>query len=152
MSDSHGRTGNILDAVENEMPDYVFHLGDLGRDVDDVRALDPMLPLCTVSGNCDGWYGDVEEREFELCGIKFFLTHGHRYHVKAGLTELIREGETRGVHVVCFGHTHQPLAEQRSDGMWLLNPGTVGGVYNKATYAVIEIESGEISVVIREVQ
>lgn len=152
MSDSHGRTGNILDAVENEMPDYVFHLGDLGRDVDDLRALDPMLPVCTVLGNCDGWYGDEEEREFELCGIKFFLTHGHLYHVKKGLMGVIREGETLGANVVCFGHTHQPLAEQRPDGMWLINPGTIGGVYNKATYAVIEVERGEISVEIKEVQ
>lgn len=149
MSDSHGRVGNILEAVEREVPDHVFHLGDLCRDVEELRALDPTLPVCTVAGNCDGWGGGIEEREFSLGGAKCFLTHGHLHHAKLGTGGLLRAGAARKVDAVFFGHTHQALAEQQPDGMWLINPGTIGGVYNMATYAVVEMESGIRSVEIR---
>lgn len=150
VSDSHGRVGNVLDAVELELPDYVFHLGDLCRDVEDLRFLDPMLPVCTVVGNCDGWNSGEEEREFSLGGVKCLLTHGHLYHAKAGVWGLVKAGTERGVDVVFFGHTHQPVMERQPNGLWLVNPGTVGGIHNKATYAVAEIQDGQMSVQIKE--
>lgn len=149
VSDSHGRVGNLLDAVERELPDRVFHLGDLVRDVEDLEALDPTLPVCTVAGNCDGWSGGAEEREFTLEGVKCYLTHGHLHHAKAGLWGLVRAGTDRGADAVFFGHTHQPVAERQDSGLWLINPGTVGGVHNRATYAVVEMERGSLSVEIR---
>ena len=35
LSDSHGCLGNMYDAVEREMPDRVFHLGDHLSDAED---------------------------------------------------------------------------------------------------------------------
>lgn len=139
-----------MDAVDIELPDQVFHLGDLCRDVEDLQALDPMLPICTVAGNCDGWSGGAEERELVIDGVKCLLTHGHRYHAKMGPWGLVKTGMDRGVHAVFYGHTHQSVAEQQPDGMWLINPGTIGGIHNKPTYAVVQIESGSLSVQIKE--
>ena len=149
VSDSHGRVGNLLEAVELELPDQVFFLGDVVRDVEDLTALDPTLTVCTVAGNCDGWSGGAEEREFTLCGVKCYLTHGHLHHAKSGPWGLLREGKRRGVDAVFYGHTHVPCVRQE-DGIWLINPGTVGGVHNKATYAVVELEGGTLSAEIKE--
>jgi len=150
MSDSHGWVGNILDAVELEMPDYVFHLGDLSRDVEDLQELDPTLPVCAVAGNCDGWRGGAEEHECSVDGVKCFLTHGHLHHAKIGPWGVIKAGMERKVDAVFYGHTHQPVAERQPNGMWLINPGTIGGIYNKATYAVVETGNGIRSVEIKE--
>jgi predicted phosphodiesterase len=42
------------------------------------------------------------------------------------------------------------VAQLQPEGFWLINPGTVSGVHNKATYAVGEIRDGELTVQIKE--
>lgn len=152
LSDSHGRVGNLLDAVERELPDQVFFLGDVLRDLEDLEALDPALPVCAVAGNCDGWYGGAEERECTVSGVRCYLTHGHLHHAKLGTLGLAKAGTDRGVDAVFFGHTHRPMAERQENGLWLINPGTVGGVGHRATYGVVQAERGEISVEIRPLE
>lgn len=151
MSDSHGHVGCILDAVERELPDQVFFLGDSVRDVEELSLLDPSLPVCTVAGNCDGWSGGAEERECTVGGVRCYLTHGHLHHAKMGTWGLVGEGMRRKVGAVFFGHTHQSFLQQE-DGLWLINPGTIGGVHNKATYAVVWAENGSITAEIRELE
>lgn len=150
LSDSHGRVGNLLEAVERELPDRVFHLGDLIRDVEELESVYPDLPVSAVAGNCDGWSASgPEELEVKAGGLTFLLTHGHRYHAKLGPGALLREGRNRRLDAVCYGHTHEPVAQLQPDGMWLINPGTAGGVGNKATYGVAVIEDGRMSVQIK---
>ena len=55
----------------------------------------------------------------------------------------------RGVDVVVFGHTHQPLCDW--DGVWVLNPGTVSGMPS-ATYGVIELTEKGLSCRIEEIK
>ena len=151
LSDSHGRVGNILDAVERKMPDQVFLLGGLVRDVEELSLLDPTLPVCAVAGNCDGWSGGAEEQECTVGGVRCYLTHGHLHHAKMSTWGLVGEGKRRGVSAVFFGHTHQSLIQQE-DGLWLINPGTIGGVYSEATYAVVWAENGTVTAEIRELE
>lgn len=68
FSDSHRYTGGMIQAIEEQQPDLVVHLGDLqpGR-----RGAGPPLPklsMVTVPGNCDGWTTDPLERQFMVCG------------------------------------------------------------------------------------
>lgn len=150
LSDSHGRLGNLLDAVEREEPDAVFHLGDLSEDAEDLAAVYPEIPVTAVAGNCDGWGSSAPgEREITVEGVRFFLTHGHHYRVKLGPERLVEEGRARGVDVVCYGHTHVPEAVREADGLWRIDPGTVGGVGGPATYGVVEILNGTMTVEIR---
>ena len=149
FSDSHRSRSGMYTAIETLKPDQVIHLGDLVEDAEDVSFAFPELPFCIVSGNCDGWSGGAEEREFTLDGVKCYLTHGHLQHVKMGLWGLVKAGTDRGADAVFFGHTHLPMAERQENGLWLINPGTIGGVHNRATYAVVEIENGSLSVEIR---
>ena len=41
------------------------------------------------------------------------------------------------VDVLFYGHTHKPWQEE-SAGTWLVNPGTLGGVYYPATFALYD--------------
>lgn len=150
LSDAHGRVGNVLDAVERERPDRVFYLGDLVKDTEELQWLYPSLTVHAVAGNCDGFDGGLSEMELTLGGKKFLLTHGHRYRAKLGTGKLLQTGRDRQVDAVCFGHTHSALARQEPDGLWLINPGTVGGVGAGASYGVITVEDGQLSVEIKK--
>lgn len=80
--------------------------------------------------------------------MRFLLTHGHRYYVKSGPDHLARSARARGVDVVCFGHTHDAL-NMPNCGVWMLNPGTVGGIHARAGYGVIEVENGKFRTELR---
>ena len=147
FSDSHGRLGAMLDAIERERPRRVFFLGDHYRDGQALADAYPDLPMELVRGNCD-WDKAPDELLVEAEGVRFFLTHGHRFHAKQGTDRLVEEGKRRGAAVVCFGHTHQALS-QPEGGVWLLNPGTAGGVNNRSGYAVVTVRGGTFRVDLR---
>lgn len=154
ISDSHGNIAAMKKAVEREKPDRVFHLGDLCADAQRLARAYPELSICTVAGNCDAWGGEGDAGPDQLLvtaeGVRFFLTHGHRYHVKLGLGMVVSEGKKEDANVVCFGHTHKALCTTWTGGVWVVNPGSVGGVNAPATYAVAEVKNGEVSVELKE--
>lgn len=151
VSDSHGNTSALRAAVQRESPDRVFHLGDVNRDARRLAEEFPALPMDAVAGNCDGWGADVPDQLLvTVGGVKFFLTHGHRYHVKMGIGMVVNEAKSQGADVVCFGHTHQAMHELWTGGIWVVNPGTAGGVYAPATYAVAEAENGKVTVFLKK--
>lgn len=147
FSDSHGRLSLMLDAIEKEQPQRVFFLGDNYRDGQALADVYPDLPMDLVQGNCD-FHAGPDELLVEAEGVRFFLTHGHRFHAKQGTDRLVEEGKRRGAVVVCFGHTHQALSQPES-GVWLLNPGTAGGVNNRSGYAVVTVRGGTFRVDLR---
>lgn len=120
ISDSHGHSDGI-DKIFKELTfDYLFFLGDGLKDLGDYIYLDNVY---AVSGNCDFFSIEPNEREFEIENSKFFITHGNSYGVKYSLHSIVNEGLNRGVDFVCFGHTHNKYVEE-VDGMTILNPGT----------------------------
>jgi hypothetical protein len=46
--------------------------------------------------------------------------------------------------IVFYGHTHKPWEEEK-DGTRFINPGTLSGMFQKATFAVLEMESGKVA-------
>jgi len=152
LSDSHRKVANLLDAVEKEQPDMVFHLGDLVEDAEALSYACPKLPMHNVEGNCDAWCASTGVPATMLQqagGACFLLTHGHLFHAKSGASALLREGRRLKADAVLYGHTHIPLVQREPDGLWLINPGTAGGVGNRPTYAVIWAADGEISAEIK---
>ena len=130
----------MLDAIEQERPQRVFFLGDNYRDGLALMDAYPDLPMELVRGNCD-WDKAPDELIVEAGGVKFLLTHGHRYGVKSGTGHLAQAAKEKGVDVACFGHTHEGL-NMPDRGVWLFNPGTAGGVYARAGYGVIVVSGG----------
>lgn len=147
FSDSHGRLGPMLDAVEREKPHRVFFLGDNYRDGQALVDAYPDLPVELVRGNCD-WDKGPDELLVEAEGVRFLLTHGHRYYVKSGTGYLSRAAREKGVAVACFGHTHESM-NMPDHGVWLLNPGTIGGVHNRMGYGVVSIADGKFRIDLR---
>ncbi len=144
LSDSHGHVANLLAAVEREAPDAVFHMGDLWQDAQDLHAACPGLPLYAVAGNCDGFAPRLMlERTVEVEGMRFFLTHGHLYPSRELLA---RAGRAQGADAVLSGHSHIARAEREPGDLWLINPGTAGGVRRPPTYAVGELSQGALTV------
>lgn len=147
FSDSHGRLGRMLDAIEREKPARVFFLGDCYRDGEALADAYPDLPMELVKGNCD-WDKAPDELIVEAGGVKFLLAHGHRYSVKYGTDALSRAAQEKGVQVACFGHTHEAL-NMYDHGVLLFNPGTAGGIGARAGYGMILADNGSVRAYLR---
>ena len=126
LSDSHAGLSFMRRCIELTQPDAIIHLGDYYRDGQTINEEYPQIPIYQVPGNCDlhsVWCPDPEIRLIELGGVRLYMTHGHRHHVKQGIYALMRDARAAGAQAALFGHTHLALCQQEADGLWLLNPG-----------------------------
>ena len=150
VSDSHGKSKNVKQAIGKEKPDMLIHLGDIEDDPSDVRACldkDSLHPAVFIQGNCDryrsGGNGDELKKVsvFKLNGHVFYCTHGHREGVNYGFENLYYSARENECDIVLFGHTHMPFDED-FDGVRVMNPGSIslprGG--NRKSYMVMTFE------------
>lgn len=130
ISDSHipQRAGDLPLAVWEAAreADAVLHAGDL-TDLWVYHALRRFAPTHAVSGNVDPpetAAALAERRVLNLGGVRVGLTHGHRGAGRTTPERALAAFAGDAVDVVVFGHSHQPLIEER-DGVLLVNPGSV---------------------------
>ena len=141
FSDSHRSVVGMHSAILEHEPDQVIHLGDLTGDAEELRYAYPLLPVCTVPGNCDGWTNQPLKRQITLAGKQVLLSHGHLWGVKQGYNVAVADARACGANILLFGHTHVPLCRQLEDGLWMMNPGS-----SRNTYGLILIDrEGSIS-------
>lgn len=145
FSDSHGCSENMLWAIKEESPDYIFFLGDGASDMEAVRKVYPHITACIVRGNCDTHSAAPVVLRKTIDGKKFFAAHGHTFNVKTDPTfwDLRSSALEADADVVLFGHTHGPFKD-RSLGMEVLNPGTIGNT-SAPSYGIVRIADGSIS-------
>ena len=141
LSDSHGDTAAVCEAVRREAPDQVLHMGDHAADCGVLDRAFPLLPVRAVRGNCDMGSTEAEEAVLSLGGKRVMITHGHRYRVKAGTDLLETAAAAEGVDAVLFGHTHIPIFTMFA-GIYVINPGSLR--YGRC-YGVLQIENGQMS-------
>ncbi|MBE5738474.1 MAG: metallophosphoesterase [Clostridiales bacterium] len=141
ISDNHGNKRAIDKLFERNDFDYLFYLGDGISDIGTYLYLDNVY---AVSGNCDFMSSVENERFFELEGIKFFITHGNRYGVKYSMDSIVDRAKEVGAKVVCFGHTHRQLIEER-DGILFVNPGSFKRIDGMSIGLYLNIEEGKFS-------
>ena len=136
-SDSHGDF-NALEQIllENPNIDGLLFLGDGMREFEDLQGLYPNLPMVGVPGNCDWSSRGPFTRIYQDRNLRLMLTHGHQYHVKSGLEYLLDAARDQDAAAVLFGHTHRELLQQEDDGLWVINPGSLG---HSGTYVILEI-------------
>lgn len=138
FSDTHGFCEPMPKLYKKYLNDGIIHLGDFVADARWMLARTDGHPVYHVRGNCDpGDSGEVEQL-LELEGVKVFLTHGHRYHVKSGYDAAIAAARARDAQVLLFGHTHRPLLMEQ-EGLLIMNPGTL----RSGEYGILEIENGK---------
>ena len=149
ISDSHGRTSAIEEAIEAQPnAKHIFFLGDCTRDIEDLTYIYPEKSFYIVSGNCDGnsFYKSVDFTT--LSGKKIIFTHGHTLSVKFGLERLKAFAENENAHIILFGHTHTAITDYEN-GRYFVNPGSLShGSSGFRSYAVIDIEKNGINPII----
>jgi hypothetical protein len=78
---------------------------------------------------------------FEIDGKNIGLCH-EPWFIKKVL-------EIKKCEVIFYGHTHEPWIGEK-DGIITVNPGTLGGVFNKASFAFWDSEFGRLELKILE--
>lgn len=140
FSDTHGNyplaAAIIMQAGPAEM---IIHLGD---EADDAVMLEQILArkVEKVSGNCDPPGKHPREICTNLGSTRVLITHGDRYRVKSGLSELLRRAVDADVEVVLYGHTHRAAIDE-IDGILFVNPGSMQKGNGEKSYARLFINS-----------
>ena len=153
LSDTHGSV-TALKAVliwaKNHTPpnDTICCAAFLGDGISDLRpAADAAGFFCEwklVGGNNDYGFSIPDAAFLDFGGHRFFMCHGHRYSLYGGYHTLIAAAHDAGAEAALFGHSHVPYLKN-TDGLLLINPGSIGRPRSKigATFAVIECTEGE---------
>ncbi len=154
-SDIHGRIRKarlLRERIEEYKPDAIWLLGDLfyngprngvPDDYDPMAVVETLLPyrniMTLVQGNCDSRI-DMSLLETKmplnvhksLFGRSFYLFHGDEDSY-GGLS--FRKGD-----ILVYGHTHLYELGSREDGLFYLNPGSVGFPKggHESTYMTLE--------------
>ena len=145
LSDSHAGLSFMRRCVEKTKPDAIVHLGDYFDDSQVLAGEYLHIPIHAVPGNCDKYRLLRPMPEilcYEVCGVRLFMTHGHRHNVKITTGLLIADGVRNNADAVLYGHTHVADCRQLPDGMWVLNPGSCGSFGGSA--GIIETQQGKI--------
>lgn len=145
LSDSHFALGVMQDCIKAVQPDCILHLGDMYDDGKAIAEEYPGILFYQVPGNCDMYRcpRDLPEVIMPVIGgVKFFMTHGHRHHVKSYTDLLIRDARANKAAAALYGHTHMEECHQEEDGLWVMNPGSCG--YSGGTAGLIAVENGKI--------
>lgn len=126
FSDSHGNINNMISVIEMNRghAEYIFHLGDIERDFEDVRLCYPEFKVEGVCGNNDWRPRGVRDLILSVGDHRVMLTHGHMYDVKVSLSKLFSKAKQEGVDVLLYGHTHVPFCRM-IDGILVMNPGSI---------------------------
>lgn len=120
ISDTHGKTDELIEALKKENLQGFLHLGDFERDAQTISDALNLL-YYSVPGNCDP--GTTPFKLIRIEGKRIFITHGHRFFVDYGLEKLYQRARESEAEIAFFGHTHkQELREYK--GIILANPGS----------------------------
>lgn len=161
FGDIHGATVNLIKlAREFDAADGIVFVGDGAGDLH-VLSADMRRKLVAVRGNCDFFCGlPIESNTLSntpsaASGVchpfvskgNIWVTHGHKYDVKAGLGALVAAARARGAKVCLFGHNHRPSCDV-IDGITFVNPGTLGNTRTAVpnSYAVVTIDGDAVKV------
>lgn len=146
LSDSHSSLHFMRQCIATVKPDAVVHLGDYYDDGGAMAEENPHLIFHRVPGNCDRYRCPPFVRQmlcYDVCGVRLYMTHGHKEQVKSGISILLKEARRHNAKAALYGHTHIADCHQEADGLWVLNPGSSG--YGGGSAGIIEAEDGQIT-------
>jgi uncharacterized protein len=141
ISDTHGLLRpQVLTTLREAKVEQILHAGDIGTE-EVLSALQTVAPTTAVRGNTDHqpWSATMpRDHLVEIAGRTLYLIHE--------LARIALDPAAARVDVVVFGHTHEPLLEQRGDVLYL-NPGSAGpGRFSlPVTLALLTLDQREVS-------
>ncbi|MCI7725586.1 MAG: metallophosphoesterase [Clostridiales bacterium] len=153
LSDSHSSLRFMRQCADTIRPDVLVHLGDYFDDAVVLKEEYPQILVYQVPGNCDRYRcppGLPEILVENICGVRVYMTHGHRHQVKMSIGLLLKDARAAKADIVLYGHTHAADCHREDDGLWVMNPGSCG--YYGGSASIIEIVDGKMKTckVIRE--
>ena len=159
ISDTHDNVPNLEKAImwmkENNI-EQIFHCGDLCAPLMIINILGPKF-----SGQIHMVFGNVEDRELTPLKAKDFPQIKHYgdlgeveisgkkiafVHFPDKARELAKSGK---YDLVFYGHNHTAW-EEKVGQTRLINPGTLAGMFAKATLAVYNTENDQLELKILE--
>ena len=147
MSDSHGYH-KMIDEVQRLEPDgdYYVHCGDSEAREEQLKGW-----IC-VRGNNDWMAPFDDEVVFEVEGVRFLVTHGHRYGYYKREEAMVDDLRRHGCDVLLSGHTHVPQCDEVT-GFYLINPGstTLPRRGSGKSYCTILVDQGKIEVKFKQI-
>jgi putative phosphoesterase len=136
----------LIAGLRDERVDRILHCGDM-TDLLAVDLLTEIAPVEAVAGNNDG--DEIRTRFgrkkiLTIDDVRIGLVHGDKGAHAAPRNALAAFADER-VDVICFGHSHRPLREQR-DGLLMLNPGspTDKRMNPRYSYATLRLDAGRV--------
>lgn len=161
VSDSHDNLANIykmLAFCKKAKIETILHCGD----VCSPSALDHLArnfigQIFYVLGNVHGELEETEEINKKRSNLVFLGDQGdpkiEGVNLKIGMAhfpEVAKQiAETKKYDFVFHGHTHQPW-EETVNNCKVVNPGTLAGMFNKATFAVLDTETKNLELKLLE--
>ena len=143
ISDTHGDFHSMKRALDMQPEaEVIIHCGDGAEQIQYLKDTMQDKTVIGVRGNCD-WSSTLPPVEcVEIAGKTIFVTHGHLYSVKFGLTQLEYAAREQKADIALFGHTHMPFTDYE-DGVYYMNPGSCSGYY--ASFGIIDItDKGDV--------
>jgi len=157
ISDTHDNIFTLKKAllwINKEKISKIIHCGDITR-VDTLREM-----MDNFKGEIYFVSGEPDDEEFKnakevnkhvhICGKVGGFTVDN---IKIGFVHTPKDArklaESSQFNIVFYGHTHKPW-EETINGCKMVNPGNMAGIFYKATFAVFDIESGNLSLKIVE--
>lgn len=158
ISDIHDNLANLekcLKWCQDNAIESIICLGDLtNSDTLDFLAKNFKGKINILMGNCDTYddslvlgysnlkYFDRKGGKLEVGNKKVGFCH-EPYHIK----HLFHIDK---FDLIFYGHTHKPW-ESKENNVRLINPGTLGGVFQKSTFAVWDSKEDVLELKILEV-
>ena len=143
VSDTHGYIESTVKALRTiDNLDFIIHLGDY---ISDAKSIEKQMDkeVIYVKGNCDVLETDAQEdRILEIKGRRIFITHGHKYDVKNGVTKLFFKGKELKADIILYGHSHMSTKIIHEDVL-ILNPGSPNEPRSGSKYSIGLIELAE---------
>ena len=143
LSDIHGDLHTAMQAV-NAQPsaDMLVFCGDGAEQFAYLKNTLTDKTVVGVRGNCD-FGSTLQPTEIVKAGGKtLFITHGHMYHAKFSIYEMVCAAREANADILLFGHTHNAYQDY-DEGLFILNPGHCSGY--GASYGIVDItDKGDI--------
>ena len=122
ISDTHRDFRTLRPIVDKHRGEagLFLHLGDGAREIDDLLALYPGLPLEAVRGNCDFASRWPVTHVTLAEDVKIFLCHGYTFR---SVDEITAQARNNGCRIALYGHTHRGETHY-DEGIYVMNPGS----------------------------
>jgi uncharacterized protein len=160
VSDSHDNLPNIEKAVKyiNEQKiEVMLHCGDVCAPsiLREFARLFDGKEIHVVKGNVDG---DIEGFKNDAKNDTKIIYHGNTGKIEIDGLKIVfcheplvakKMAESQRYDFVFHGHTHKPWQEEIGKTT-IINPGTLAGLFNKATFAIFDTETKKAQLILLE--